>query len=177
MSEHTPTRRALLAGSAAAIGSSLTANTAEAANAPGDVYQYEIRRGDAEWRALLTPDEYRIMRGRETELPRTSPLWNETRAGRYYCKGCGLTLYESGWKVELDIGWLFFRHSCAAAILMSIDRFDMRTLGEDPHDPMQSVIEAHCRRCGSHLGHIVTIRGDTLHCINGTSLEFVVAEA
>jgi len=68
-----------------------------------------------------------------------------------------LPIYSSSQKVVLSRGWAFFYHSYENATLTGIDR---------------GQIEAHCRRCGSHLGHILYVESDILHCINGSALEF-----
>lgn len=161
--------------SAAALGS--IAGTAQAAD-DGDGFVYEIQRSEDDWRARLAPAEYKILREGDTELPKTSPLWDEARDGIYCCKGCDLTLYDSGWKEPLDIGWAFFKQSRPDSILMGIDGSEPygRMGMPDPNRP-PALIEAHCRRCGSHLGHILTVKGKTLHCINGAALIFVPGTA
>ena len=179
MPHHTPTRRAVLAGSAAALGGLAAAGrTASAGTTTDDGFTYEITRTDAEWRERLSDFEHYVLREGGTELRRQSPLWEETRAGTYACRGCDLTLYESPWKQVLDIGWVFFHQSCPNAILMDIDGGSPYGSmgGGDPNRP-PALIEAHCRRCGSHLGHILTVKGKTLHCINGKSLTFESAAA
>jgi len=167
-------RRAFLGATAlTALGGALPARAA-----PGetDVFVYAVRRSEAEWRARLTPEAFAILRQGGTELPKTSPLWNETAPGVYCCKGCDLPVYDSVWKVPLDKGWAFFRQSRENAILMGIDGTPPDGMGEDG-GVSRAMIEAHCRRCGSHLGHILTVEGETLHCINGTSLLFSAADA
>ncbi|SLN56087.1 bifunctional methionine sulfoxide reductase B/A protein [Pseudoruegeria aquimaris] len=68
----------------------------------------------------------------------------------------------------LEKGWVFFRHGIANAILMGVDWPE----GSDmtPEQAALAAVEAHCRRCGGHLGHIVMIENQLLHCINGASL-------
>lgn len=179
MPHHIPTRRAVLAGSAAALGGlAATGRTARAGTTADDGFSYEITRTDAEWRERLSDFEYYVLREGGTELRRQSPLWEETRAGSYACRGCDLTLYESPWKQVLDIGWVFFHQSCPNAILMDIDGEAPDEMAEMMPDPSQAVIEAHCRRCGSHLGHILYVPpGEAaLHCINGTALVFTATE-
>ena len=135
-----------------------------------DAHVYGIVRTEAEWRERLTIEEFRILRGGSTELPRSSDLWNETRPGAYACRGCDLKVYDSNWKVPLDKGWAFFAHGEPDAILMGIDG-PQEAYGMDPDGP-GAMIEAHCRRCGSHLGHILLVAGEVLHCINGRALAF-----
>ena len=119
--------------------------------------RYEVQRTDADWRARLSEHEYAILREGGTEPRHSSPLATETRNGTYACKGCELPIYSSSEKIILPQGWVFFHHSYDNAVLTGVD---------------QGHIEAHCRRCGSHLGHILYVETQVLHCINGTSLIF-----
>jgi peptide-methionine (R)-S-oxide reductase len=120
-------------------------------------FRYEVRRTEAEWRAKLTEDELKILREGGTEPRNSSPLATETRNGTYACKGCDLPTYSSSQKVILPQGWVFFSHSYENAVLTGIDN---------------GQIEAHCRRCGSHLGHILYVQSMIVHCINGSALNF-----
>lgn len=169
-------RRHLLA--TAGLGAAAVAfapRRAVAQRAADDGFAYEIARTDAEWRAMLSPEEYKILRAGDTELPKTSPLWNEERDGTYLCKGCDLPVYRSNWKVPLDKGWVFFAHGEENAVLMGIDG-PQQAYGMNPNG-FGNLIEAHCRRCGSHLGHILYVDGQVVHCINGTALTFVAESA
>lgn len=123
----------------------------------GAAFQYEIQRTDDEWRTRLTPAEYRILREGGTERRNSHRFTRDARAGTYQCRGCDLTNYSSEQKIILDIGWVFFHHAMRDAVLLGTDGTE---------------IEAHCRRCGSHLGHIQNVDGQILHCINGTALGF-----
>ncbi|WP_380052053.1 peptide-methionine (R)-S-oxide reductase MsrB [Falsihalocynthiibacter sp. SS001] len=147
-------RRTLLAGLIA------TAST-RALAADGS---FEVTRTDAEWRALLTDVEYAVMRDEKTEKAFSSPLDKETREGIYYCKGCGLALYSSKQKYDSGTGWPSFWKSLPNAVRTKPDNsfFMKRT-------------EVHCRRCGSHLGHIFDDGPPPTgkrHCLNGVSLNF-----
>ncbi|MEM8570221.1 MAG: peptide-methionine (R)-S-oxide reductase [Pseudomonadota bacterium] len=175
MSKLNLSRRELFASASAALAASMTLSTAARANVtagPANFdFKFEVTRSEEEWRAMLTDAEYRILREGGTEVPKTSPLWEETRAGTYHCRGCGLPVYDAEWKKVLDKGWLFFYHSMPHAAMMSVDGVEERYIdGED--FAILSAIEVHCRRCGSHLGHILIVDGQLLHCINGTSLVF-----
>tara|TARA_R110001583_G_scaffold48229_2_gene150858 strand:- start:115 stop:696 length:582 start_codon:yes stop_codon:yes gene_type:complete len=134
-----------------------------------DNYTYEVNYTVAEWKERLTETEFTILREGETEEAKSSPLWKEKREGLYHCKGCELTLYESKYKTVLDKGWVFFEHSKRDAVLMGIDFFTHYSRGGPKKN---TVMESHCRRCGSHLGHILYINKKILHCINGASLIF-----
>ncbi len=120
-------------------------------------FRYEVQRSDEDWRARLTEDEYTVLREGGTEPRNSSPLATETRNGTYACKGCELPIYSSSQKIILPQGWVFFRHSYENAVLTGID---------------SGQIEAHCRRCGSHLGHILSVQKQIVHCINGSALNF-----
>jgi peptide-methionine (R)-S-oxide reductase len=125
---------------------------------------FEITRTDAEWRAMLTDIEYAVMREEKTERPFSSPLDRETRAGTYHCKGCDLPLYASEQKYDSGTGWPSFWDALPDAI------------GTRPDNSLFAVrTEAHCRRCGSHLGHIFDDGPEPTgkrHCLNGGSLAF-----
>ncbi|ASM73029.1 MULTISPECIES: peptide-methionine (R)-S-oxide reductase MsrB [Roseobacteraceae] len=126
---------------------------------------FEITRTEAEWRAMLTDTEYAVMREEETERAFTSPLNDETRAGIFHCKGCDLALYDAKTKFKSGTGWPSFYQALPNAIGTKDDRkllFFVRT-------------ECHCRRCGSHLGHIFDDGPQPTgkrHCLNGVSLTF-----
>ena len=176
-------------GSVAAAGAALPV-AARASETDGPV-SYAVTRSEEAWRTMLTPEEFTIMREGGTEPPKSSPLWEETRAGIYCCKGCDLTVYDAHWKKNLEIGWVFFRHSEPDTVLTSIDRPSYQDLlgGETTMaapdltpEEVQALddlagVEIHCRRCGSHFGHIVSIGNTVLHCVNGASFRFQPQEA
>ena len=160
----TPNRRHFLLSTAVAVPAmALPAGAAKMS----DVFAYEVTRTDAEWKAMLTDEQFRVMREGDTELPANGPLWKDYSAGEFYCRGCDLHVYSSEWRVEIDKGWIFFSHSQPDAVLMSIDHGTEE--GMDEGNTM-AAIETHCRRCGSHLGHIVAIDDQIVHCINAASL-------
>lgn len=129
---------------------------------------FEICRSDAEWRARLTAAEYRVLREEGTERPYSSELNDETRAGEYLCRGCLLPVYSSETKYDSGTGWPSFYDSLPDATATREDKrliFQVRT-------------EVHCRRCGSHLGHVFSDGPQPTgqrHCLNGISLTFVPA--
>ena len=149
-------RRMFLLGSSSCLAMTGAALGAEA---------FEITRTEDEWRDMLTPSEYAVMREEETERAHSSPLNDEKRAGLYHCKGCDLPLYDAAHKYDSGTGWPSFTQSLENAIGTREDRkllFYVRT-------------ECHCRRCGSHLGHIFDDGPEPLgkrHCLNGLSLVF-----
>ncbi|MBN9888477.1 peptide-methionine (R)-S-oxide reductase MsrB [Salipiger abyssi] len=150
------TRRGFLATTAAALGLGVTRGSA--------AERFEISRSEAEWRAMLSNAEYRVMREEGTERAFTSPLNDEKRDGTFLCKGCELPLYASETKFDSGTGWPSFYQALPNAVETKPDRklFVTRT-------------ECHCRRCGSHLGHIFDDGPPPTgkrHCINGVSLTF-----
>ena len=131
-------------------------------------WDFEVTRTEAEWRELLTDHEYDIMRQGNTEEKFSGPYWDFKEEGTYACKGCDLVAFDSYWQEYPDVGWTFFRQSRPHSILLGIDQ----PFAEGVDTRILSTIRADCRRCGSHLGRLITINGTTLHCINGTSLNF-----
>ncbi len=163
-------RRSLLQGTAVLAGASALPTVSSAQVVAGrDAFEYEITRTEQEWRALLTDHEYYIMREGGTEPQRSSSLWAEASRGNYDCKGCGLEQYRSNTKVNLAKGWLFFTVSEPNSQLMSQD--GNAEMVDEP-SAFEVNIEVHCRRCASHIGHILLVEGNVLHCINGASLTF-----
>ncbi len=152
-------RRDFLIGSAAAALASTTATRALAA--------FEVTRTDAEWRAMLTATEYKVMRRDGTERAFSHPYDKLYDEGTYHCKGCDLALYPSSTKYDSTTGWPSFWQSLPNAVRTKPDRKLLRVR-----------TEVHCRRCGSHLGHIFDDGPQPTgkrHCLNGVSLVFKAA--
>ncbi|MEL6167965.1 MAG: peptide-methionine (R)-S-oxide reductase MsrB [Pseudomonadota bacterium] len=147
----------------------LTTTTAAilAAPAMGNTGSFEVTRTDDEWRAMLTDLEYKVMRREGTERPFSSPLDKNWAAGTYHCRGCDLPVYSSEAKYDSGTGWPSFWQSIPGAVGTKPDRKLLRVR-----------TEVHCRRCGSHLGHIFDdgpAPTGKRHCLNGVSLVFKAA--
>jgi peptide-methionine (R)-S-oxide reductase len=125
---------------------------------------YPVTHTDAEWRRLLTPEQYEVLRQHGTEAPGSCPLNFEKRHGTFTCAGCDQPLFVSKKKFESGTGWPSFNDPVEGAVETSSDRaYGMvRT-------------EVHCSRCGSHLGHVFEDGPPPTHlryCINGVAMNF-----
>ncbi len=156
------TRRALLVSSA--IG--LTSGQIAASHA---TETFEIVHSDAEWRKLLTPVQYAVLRKAATERPFTSPLLDEHRHGTFTCAGCELALFSSDTKFESGTGWPSFWAPLDKAVGTTQDT----TFGMT-----RTAVE--CARCGGHLGHVFDDGPKPTglrYCMNGVALAFKPATA
>lgn len=158
------TRRLLLTGTAIGLLGSFVPLPICAATAV-----FEVTHSDAEWRQLLTPRQYAVLRQDGTERPGSSPLLNEHRVGVFDCAGCARDLFSSATKFDSGTGWPSFWAPIEEAIETNVDRsfFMTRT-------------EVHCRRCGGHLGHVFEDGPEPTglrYCMNGAALDFHGAEA
>ena len=119
---------------------------------------------DAEWRARLTPEQYRILRGHGTERAGSCALNHEKRAGTFSCAGCGQKLFRSGKKFESGTGWPSFDQPLEGAVGTTEDRsYGMLR------------VEVHCANCGGHLGHVFPDGPPPTglrYCINGEAMNF-----
>jgi peptide-methionine (R)-S-oxide reductase len=125
---------------------------------------YPVSHTDAEWRRLLTPEQYDVMRAHGTEAPGSCALLREKRRGSFTCVGCGQRLFEAGTKFESGTGWPSFNDPIAGAVETTTDR----SLG-------MVRTEVHCANCGSHLGHVFDDGPPPSHlryCINGVAMNF-----
>ncbi|MEI5679900.1 MULTISPECIES: peptide-methionine (R)-S-oxide reductase MsrB [unclassified Mesorhizobium] len=125
---------------------------------------FEVTKTDDEWRKILSPEQFAVLRQEDTERPGSSPLDHEKRKGIFHCAGCDLAAYSSENKYDSGTGWPSFWQSLPDAIGMKTDNtlFMTRT-------------EVHCRRCGGHFGHIFDDGPQPTgkrHCLNGLALNF-----
>jgi len=127
-----------------------------------------VVRTEAEWKKLLTPDQYRVLRQKGTEPAFCGALFNHKEKGTYVCAGCGQPLFSSGEKFDSGTGWpSYFQPIDQNSVKMQTDRshFMVRT-------------EVLCSRCGGHLGHVFEDGPPPTglrYCINSVSLNFVPA--
>jgi peptide-methionine (R)-S-oxide reductase len=129
-----------------------------------DVRTFPFTRTDAEWHAVLTPEQYAVMRGHGTERPGSCALLHEKRPGTFTCAGCGQPLFVGGRKFESGTGWPSFDTPVEGAVETSEDR---------SHGMVRT--ECHCSRCGSHLGHVFPDGPPPTglrYCINGVAMNF-----
>lgn len=129
--------------------------------------EFEVTRTNAEWRAMLSKLQYKVMRQEGTEFAGSSPLDKFYEEGVYHCQGCDQALYSSEAKFDSGTGWPSFYEALPGGVATKPDRklFFVYT-------------EVHCRRCGSHLGHIFDDGPEPTgkrHCINGVCLKFRAA--
>jgi peptide-methionine (R)-S-oxide reductase len=125
---------------------------------------FEVTHSDLEWKKLLTPNQFAVLRQAATERPFTSPLDHEKRAGTFACAGCDLPVFSSTTKFDSGTGWPSFW----APLENAIGTTDDRTFGM-----IRTAV--HCRRCGGHLGHVFKDgpRPTGLrYCMNGVAMTF-----
>jgi len=173
MSRSTPTdtsrmtrRRWLMAAGAAAGGYALIRfrpTALPAAHAAAGA-SFEVSHTDEQWRALLSPEQYAVLRQEGTERAFTSPLNHEKRHGIFACAGCDLDAFSSDTKFDSGTGWPSFWKPLPSAVNQRSDL----SLGMVRD-------EVHCRRCGGHLGHVFDdgpAPTGLRYCMNGVALKF-----
>ena len=153
-----------IAGAVAGLRGLFTSEQAHAARA------YEVTHSDAEWKRLLTSEQFDVLRKAGTERPYSSPLNNEKRSGTFTCAGCALPLFSSKTKFESGTGWpSFWQPLEKNAVVEETDStFGMKRT------------EVLCHRCGGHLGHVFDDGPKPTglrYCMNGLSLNFTPGAA
>ena len=128
----------------------------------------KVTKTDEEWKKLLAPAAYQVLRHEDTERAFTSPLHENHQPGIYHCAGCDLPAYSSEHKFDSGTGWPSFWQPIDAKVVET--RTDSKFF--------MTRVEVHCARCGGHQGHVFDDgpRPTGLrYCINGVSLKFVAA--
>jgi peptide-methionine (R)-S-oxide reductase len=165
MADHKIDRRTLLGAGAAGIAAFALLRSPGAA--AGSSSSFKVTHSPAEWKRLLGPQRYAVLREAGTEHPFTSPLLKEHRRGTFVCAGCALPLFSSATKFESGTGWPSFWQALPHAV---VTRDDRSLLGDRT--------EVLCARCGGHLGHLFEDgpRPTGLrYCMDGLALKFVPA--
>jgi peptide-methionine (R)-S-oxide reductase len=156
-------RRELIGAAGVGAVALLLTRVPAAASAPS----FQVRHSPAQWRKLLGPERYAVLREGATERAGSSPLDHEKRKGIFACAGCALPLFSSATKFDSGTGWPSFYRPLANAVVTRADR-----------SLMMERTEVLCRRCGGHLGHVFNDgpRPTGLrYCMNGLALKFRAA--
>ena len=156
----------LLAIAAVSCKSNAQENNDIAMAMNGPSQDYKVSKTEAEWKSILTSEEFNILREAGTERPFTSPLNDQTAPGTLICAGCYAPLYENKHKFKSGTGWPSYDRAIEGQIVLDSDM----KIGYKRD-------EAKCATCGGHLGHIFNDGPQATtgkrHCINGVALDFV----
>lgn len=132
--------------------------------------EYKVSKTEAEWKEILSPQEYAVLRKAATETPHSSELNDIHKPGTFVCAACGNELYKTKHKFESGTGWPSFDRPVEGGV----------AYGSDSKLGFQRD-EVHCADCGGHLGHVFDDgpRETTgkRHCINGIAMNFIPDEA
>lgn len=124
----------------------------------------DMPKDEKEWKAKLTPEQYKVLREKGTEAPFSGKLLHEDRDGMFRCAACGAALFPSSAKFESGTGWPSFDQSLPGSII------------EKPDDTMgMRRTEILCANCGSHLGHVFDdgpTKTGKRYCLNSVCLDF-----
>ena len=158
-------RRHFLIFTASALAAGTAARSFAADAPPGFIGKVE--KTPEQWRVLLTPAQFDVLREEGTERPFSSPLNNEKRKGRFVCAGCALPLFDSSTKFESGTGWPSFWEPIKGRVETHVD-----------HKLIYPRTEYHCARCGGHQGHVFDDGPKPTglrYCNNGLALKFMPA--
>jgi peptide-methionine (R)-S-oxide reductase len=166
MVETMTTRRNVLLGAAFGVLAGAGAwNAFTATGAPsGPTNTFQVNHSDDEWRHMLSPAAYDVLRNAGTEQPYSSPLNNEHRSGTFTCAGCGQALFASNSKFDSGTGWPSFYQA-----------LDNATAGRRDNSLGMTRDEILCSRCGGHLGHVFDDGPPPTglrFCMNGVAMGF-----
>jgi peptide-methionine (R)-S-oxide reductase len=124
----------------------------------------KISKTDAEWKKILTPEQYEVMRQGGTEMPFTSELLKKEISGNYHCAACDNLLFSADTKFDSGTGWPSFNDAVPGSVELKEDKSGGITR-----------TEVVCTRCGAHLGHVFNDAIDQptgkRYCINGVCLK------
>jgi peptide-methionine (R)-S-oxide reductase len=154
-------------GGAAAIAGAVGVYSFGRGGQAAETEQFEVTHTVDEWKKLLTPTQFKVLREAATERPFSSPLNDEHRQGTFSCAGCDLDLYSSDTKFESGTGWPSFYQPLDNAVGTT-------------HDASFGMVRTavHCRRCGGHLGHVFDDGPKPTglrYCMNGLAMKFRTA--
>ena len=123
-----------------------------------------LPKAEGDWKKVLTPERYYVLRQKGTETPFSGEFWNEKAAGTYRCAGCGQELFDSQTKFDSGTGWPSF--------YQPIDEGKVEEVSDVSHGMRRT--EVACSRCGGHLGHVFEdgpAPTGLRYCINSVSLD------